>query len=93
VWRQWSGALIRRLSFWGLVYCLSRSVPRVLERLCFIRRLRKRDSMEQSCFRIILSPSARDEIAKGASTGIDVNDLVQLLPEVDTVPVHLLAKC
>jgi hypothetical protein len=38
-------------------------------------------------------PSARGEIAKGALTGIDVNDLVQLLPEVDTVPVHLLAEC
>jgi hypothetical protein len=49
--------------------------------------------MEQSYFRIIHSPSARGEIAKGALTGIDVNDLVQLLPEVDTVPVHLLAEC
>jgi hypothetical protein len=38
--------------------------------------------MEQSCFRIILVPAPAVRLPRGASTGIDVNDLVQLLPEV-----------
>jgi hypothetical protein len=62
------------------------------ERSCFIRRLRKWDSMEQSYCRMGPSPSARGEIATGASTGSDVNDLVLLLPWVDNVPVHLVAE-
>ncbi len=33
-------------------------------------------------------PSARDGIAKGASTGNNVNDPGQLLPRVENVPVH-----
>ena len=37
-----------------LVYCLSRSVAAGVGTAFFIRRLRKRESMEQSCFRITL---------------------------------------
>jgi hypothetical protein len=38
-------------------------------------------------------PSARDEIAKGASTGTNVNDPGQLLPWVENVPVHSKTEC